>query len=172
MQHVAQTDFAESLAHLRQALMDADPLTVAVDAGVMENAEHAAALFAGASEDQRARLLLRALDDAIAAVEIASHLADELHARRHDFGAESKASEQPTDARDSLYTAYLTFAESQTQYQALYHYRNALAAQLNEQAHGAPARVGAPAPEGAHTGDTPTSTAKPRRSRKKSASAQ
>ena len=165
---MTQTDFAESLAHLRQALADADPLTAPVDSAVIENAERAAALFAGASENEQARLLLRALDNAIAAVEITSHLADELHARRHDVGAESTGPGQAADERNSLYTAYLDFAESQTQYQALYHYRNVLAAQLSEQAHAAPARVGASAPEGAHTGDTPAQTAKPRRTRKKS----
>jgi hypothetical protein len=168
MQHVTQTDFAESLAHLRQALADADPLTLAVDGAVTDNAERAAALFTGASEDERARLLLRALDDAIAAVEIASHLADELHARRHDFGVESGGSERATDDRASLYTAYLAFAESQPQYQALYHYRNVLAAQLNELAHAAPARVGAPALETEANTDAPPSAVKPRRTRKKS----
>jgi hypothetical protein len=168
MQHVTQTDFVESLAHLRQALADADPLTAALDSAVMENAERASALFTGASEDERTRLLLRALDDAIAAVEIASHLADELHARRHDFGVESGESERATDDRASLYTAYLAFAESQPRYQALYHYRNVLAAQLNEQTHATPARVGAPTLETEQATDTPPSAAKPRRTRKKS----
>lgn len=168
MQHMTQTDFAESLAHLRQSLADADPLTATVDSAVMENAERAAALFSSASEDERTRLLLRALDDAIAAVEIASHLADELHARRHDFGVESVGSERATGDRASLYTAYLAFVESQPQYQALYHYRNVLAAQLNEHVHAAPARVGAPALETEATTDTPPNVAKPRRPRKKS----
>ncbi|MGH2486394.1 MAG: hypothetical protein ACRDHE_10305 [Ktedonobacterales bacterium] len=168
MQHATHTDFAESLAHLRQALADADPLTARVDGAVTDNAERAAALFTGASDYERTRLLLRALDDAIATIEIASHLADELHARLHDVGAESAASEHLTDDRASLYTAYLAFAESQTQYQALYQYRNVLAAQLNEKAQAAPVRVGATAPETEPTDNSPSHAAKPRRRRKKS----
>lgn len=167
MQHTTYTDFAENLSHLRQALVDADPLTLAPESPVETHAERVEGLFSRASEDERSRMLLRALDDAIAAIEIAAQLTDELHARRRDFGAESEAPERMDDERGRLRAAYLAFMESQTQYQALYQYRNVLAAQLREQTLPAPERVAPPASTEASASEPPASGEKPRRRAKK-----
>lgn len=166
MQHTTSTDFIESLSHLRQALVDADPLTLVEAEPVERHAGQVETLFAGATDDERPRLLLRALDDAIASLEIAGQLADELHARRHDLGAESDPAEPRDGERNRLLAAYLAFTESQTQYQALYQYRNVLAAQLREQTRAVPERVGAP--DAAPANDEPAPEAKTRRRGKKS----
>lgn len=167
MQHTTYTDFAESLSHLRAALVDADPLTVAPEGVVEAHAERVEGLFSGASEADRSRLLLRALDDTIAAVEIAARLADELHARRHDLGAETETPEQMDDERSQLRAAYLAFMESQTQYQALYQYRNVLAAQLREQTRAVPERVAPPTPVDQASDEPTPPTDTPRRRSKK-----
>lgn len=163
MQHTTSTDFAESLTHLRQALVDADPLTLAPEGSVETYAERVEGLFSGASDDERSRLLLRALDDAIASLEIAAQLTDELHAGRHDFGAESETPEQMDDERSRLRSAYLAFMESQTQYQALYQYRNVLAAHLREQSRAVPERVAPPTPTDESSSEPSDATEKPRR---------
>lgn len=163
MQHTTYTDFTESLTHLRQALVDADPLTLAEPGPVETQAQRVEALFTEASEDERERLLLRALDDAIASIEIAAQLADELHARRHDLGAESDEPERMDDERSRLRTAYLAFVESQTQWQALYQYRNVLAARLQEMARVAPERVDSSVPEHETSGTAARPATKPRR---------
>lgn len=166
MQHTTYTDFTESLTHLRQALVDADPLTLAPAGSVETHAERVEGLFSGASEDERSRLLLRALDDAIASLEIAAQLTDELHASRHDLGAQSDAPDQMDDERGRLRSAYLAFMESQTQYQALYQYRNVLAAQLREQSHAVPERVVPPTPTDESSSE-PSDAAEKRRRRAK-----
>jgi hypothetical protein len=81
-----------------------------------------AAAFADAQGAQKGAYLLRALDDAIAALEVAARLADEYHGTAR--GA------TPPDTADPLYSLYAEFAESQPALQALYHYRNALVARL------------------------------------------
>ncbi len=117
--------FTDSLVQLRQALADADPLAAAPEAApVSATAETLAATFASASAGERPRLLLRALDDAIAAVEIATRLADNLH------GADEPSAGADEGADGSLRAAYQAFTESQPAYAALYHYRNALATTL------------------------------------------
>lgn len=167
MRRTTFTDFAESLSHLREALVDADSLTLAPAGSVETRAERVEGLFSEASDEERSRLLLRALDDAIAAIEIAAQLTDELHARRHDLGAESDAPEQLDDERARLRGAYLAFMESQTQYQALYQYRNVLAAQLREQTRAVPERVAPPASADESPDEASASTEKPRRRVKK-----
>ncbi len=124
MGNVSLTTFTDSLAQLRQALADADPLAASPQAVLFSaTAEKVASAFASAPEASRQRFLLRALDDAIAAIEVAARLADELHG----LAEPGPALEGEPDA---LQRAYRAFTESQTTYQALYQYRNVLAAAL------------------------------------------
>jgi hypothetical protein len=127
--------FADSLAALRQALADSDPLAALPLAVLFSTtAETVASAFASAPEANRRRFLLRALDDAIAGIEVAARLADELHGTEDGrAGAEGEES--------ALQRAYRDFAESQTTYQALYQYRNVLAAQLRLEARPIPTAV-------------------------------
>lgn len=132
MQSDSPATFTESLAQLRRALADADPL-VAGESAPFEAAATVAAAFAAAPEGERPRLLLRALDEAIAAIEIAARLADELHgpALRPEAFEEGR---QP----EALTLAYREFTTSQTAYAPLYAYRNTLAGQLRVEAQPAP----------------------------------
>src|SRR5215469_14227149 len=80
MSTMSLSRFADSLAALRQALADADPLAASPLAVLFSTtAETVASAFAAAPEANRRRFLLRALDDAIAGIEVAARLADELH---------------------------------------------------------------------------------------------
>jgi hypothetical protein len=134
MQQVSHATFTDSLIQLRQALAGADPLAAHAAGDPVGNvAEVVAATFAGAADDARLRFLLGALDDAIAAVEVVARLADALHAVPASGPGESAADVSPLEG------AYRTFAEAQTTFQALYHYRNAIAAQLRLTARNLPA---------------------------------
>lgn len=128
MQPDSRAAFTESLAQLRRALADADPLAAA-ESTPFAAAETVAAAFTAAPEGERSRLLLRALDEAVAAIEIAARLADELHGPtlRPEAFAEGR---QP----EALVLAYHEFAQSQTAYAPLYAYRNALAGRLEVEA--------------------------------------
>ena len=161
MQPASLATFAANLTQLRQALIDADPLAARPEAdSVAAAADALAAAFTGASAQDRDRFLLRALDDAIAGIEVAAHLADALH------GPALLPDTAPASLAESLHDAYHAFAGSQPTYQALYHYRNALAAQLRLDARPIPDAVTAAL---AATGEvTADGAARPRRARKKS----
>ncbi len=118
--------FAESLLQLRQALAEADPFAEgAVPAEFTALAGRVAGDFGAAPAEARLRYLLRALDDAVAAIEVAARLADELYA------VDGQGAPIASDAEiDGLRYAYNRFAESQPAYQALYHLRNAVAERL------------------------------------------
>jgi acyl-coenzyme A thioesterase PaaI-like protein len=133
MQPLSPATFTESLAQLRRALADADPQAAGESAPFEAAAEAVAAAFTAAPEGERPRLLLRALDEAIAAVEIAARLADELHgpALRPEAFEEGR---QP----EALTLAYREFVQSQTVYAPLYAYRNTLAGQMRTEAQPAP----------------------------------
>ncbi len=124
MQPDSPVTFTESLAQLRRALADADPLAAADSAPFEAAAATVAAAFTAAPEGERPPLLLRALDEAIAAIEIAARLADELHG--------------PTPRPEALVLAYREFTASQTAYAPLYAYRNTLAGQLRVEAQPTP----------------------------------
>ncbi|HST87283.1 MAG TPA: hypothetical protein VLJ14_02805, partial [Ktedonobacterales bacterium] len=124
MQPDSPATFTESLAQLRRALADADPLAAADSAPFEAAAATVAAAFTAAPEGERPPLLLRALDEAIAAIEIAARLADELHG--------------PTPRPEALVLAYREFTASQTAYAPLYAYRNTLAGQLRVEAQPTP----------------------------------
>jgi acyl-coenzyme A thioesterase PaaI-like protein len=149
MQPVSPATFTESLAQLRRALADADPLAAGADAPFAA-AETVAATFTAAPEGERPRLLLRALDEAIAAVEIAARLADELHGSELRPEAFEEG-QQPA----ALTLAYREFIAAQAAYAPLYAYRNTLAGQVRVEAQPAPhersaeterSRVAVPAP--------------------------
>src|SRR5690348_3124021 len=125
MQPLSPATFTESLAQLRRALADADTLAAGESVPFEAAAETVAAAFTAAPEGERPRLLLRALDEAIAAVEIAARLADELHGPelRPEAFEEGR---QP----EALTLAYREFTSSQTAYAPLYAYRNTLAGRL------------------------------------------
>ena len=130
--------FTEQMAQLRQAIADADPL--AAGANALPAAQAVAGSFAGAPEAERAGLLLRALDDAIAAQEVAARLADELH--RAGLTEPIRAPAEGEADLLPLRAAYQAYVESQPSYQALYQYRNALALRLRLEAQPMPERVG------------------------------
>lgn len=127
------SDFGEQLASLYTALADADPLAAKPAATATSAANQVATAFASAQGAEKGQYLLRALDDAIAALEVAARLADEYH------GAGGAT---PPDTADPLYSLYADFTASQPGLLTLYHYRNALVARLS----GAAPRV-VPAPE-------------------------
>jgi hypothetical protein len=131
--------FTESLLQLRQALAGADPL--AESAGPSDfaaAADRVAGAFAAAPAPARLRYLLRALDDAVAAVEVAARLADDL------YTVNAGGDPVSTDAEiDGLRYAYSRFAESQPAYQALYHLRNAVAERLRLEQRPVPPAVAA-----------------------------
>jgi hypothetical protein len=132
----AEAALTTSLNELYATLADADPLA-APPPFVVTGARALAETFEAAGDEGRARVLLRALDEAIAAVEIASMMA-EVYTRPGD------APISAADVRDdALATAYAAFAASQSAYQSLYHYRNALAARLQLDAHLLPPAVAA-----------------------------
>lgn len=117
----AADEFAASLVGLYGALTG-EPVARAT--GAVE------AAFAAADAAGRGRSVLRALDEAIAALEVAQRLADAYH-------GVSAGGAQPTPPAlrgaaddDALGETYRAFAASQPAYQDLYHYRNALAAWL------------------------------------------
>lgn len=165
MGRVTLETFAASLAQLRQSLTDADPLAAPSDVSFAATAGAVASAFVHASAHDRARFLLRTLDDAIAAVEVAGRLADDLHGA----GSGAEAAPPPTNTGDDpLLGAYRAFAESQPAYAALYQYRNALAASLRMDARAVPDDILAalPEPDVAAAAAIPETSAKPRRSRK------
>lgn len=136
------TTVYDTLLQLRQSLADADPLAIPNNDPRAAHIQALTDAFEEASPAERQALLLRALDEAIAAIEIAARLADAMngiHAGESDnaahqtldAGQTGSYSEQATDSqRDPLVSAYRAFAESQPTYQELYHYRNALAERL------------------------------------------
>src|SRR5215831_18906007 len=135
MSNVSLTTFSDSLVQLRQALADADPLAALPQAVLFSTtAETVAAAFAAAPNEVRQRFLLRALDDAIAAIEVAARLADELH------GPAERGPALEGEA-GALQEAYHAFAESQTTYQPLYLYRNLLARPVGLEARPIPEAV-------------------------------
>lgn len=134
----------ETLLQLRQSLAGADPLAAPPHAQFAAQVQTLADTFDDASHTERQALVLRALDEAIAAIELAARLADALHSTPESTYDDSTAqnaldtahadnqvqqtSEMP---RDALFLAYRAFTESQPTYQELYHYRNALAERLH-----------------------------------------
>jgi hypothetical protein len=139
MDSTAESALTTTLGQLYAALADADPLAAPpwpVTSGVRAVVD----AFQTAESEQQARMLLRALDEAIAALEVAAALA-EAHARR------SAAPEVAAGGEDGpLAATYAAFAASQSTYQALYHYRNALAAHLRLERRPLPEAVAAPQP--------------------------
>lgn len=131
------TDLSEQLASLYTALAGADPLAAPDGAaGAAASAWAVAGAFADATRERQGRYLLRALDEAIAAFEVAARLADAYHGT----GATTRAA--PPDTSDPLYTDYAAFVAAQPQWQQLYHYRNALAARLGISAPSASTEAG------------------------------
>jgi hypothetical protein len=128
MSDAALAGFSDGLIQLRRALAESDPFAAhdepAAFATALARVRDAAA---GASAEEQSRYLLRALDDAIAALEVASRLADELHGAPPAVAPGDGAAPTPAEA---LRMAYTRFTESQPNYQALYHYRNAVADQV------------------------------------------
>jgi len=116
--------FTAQMAQLRLAIVEADPL--AARAERLPAAEAVASAFAGATETERLRYLLWALDDAIAAHEVAARLAGALHGA----GLAETVREPVAGEADPVRAAYQIYTESQPGYAALYHYRNTLARQL------------------------------------------
>lgn len=174
MRSVKLETFTDSLSQLRQTLADADPLAAPSTALFAASAEAIAGVFVHASDRDRARFLLRALDDAIAALEVAARLADDVHGP----GNGPQANEPPTDTGDDpLLGAYRAFVESQPACAPLYLYRNVLAASLRAGARtvpdavlAAPVDSAAGAPEPAAASEAHRS-AKPRRRARKSPTA-
>jgi len=118
--------FSANLYRLRQSIAGADPLAPVDDAAFAEAAgveRH----FAQAEPAVRGRLLLRALDDAISAFEVAAQLAEREHGAAESANARG-------DLPEALRDAYLAFRDGQPAFQSLYHYRNALAASLHPEA--------------------------------------
>jgi hypothetical protein len=135
-----ETAFATSLTQLYYALADADTLVTPIPP-VVAQGEALQARFLAFSGDERAHFLLRALDEAIAAIEVAAGLAETYH------GAAAPASQGGEGvAEDPLASSYAAFVASQPFYQSLYHYRNALAALLRQPERKLPDAVAQPAP--------------------------
>ena len=133
MDTVSLATFTDSLVQLRLALADADPLTITDE----PLAAPVVGAFRSARPATRGRYVLRALDEAIAALEVASHLADALH----------QSGGQPQDsAPDPVAQAYRAFTESQPAWQELYHYRNVLAHSLRLAARTVPDAVASAPP--------------------------
>ncbi len=116
------SNFGEQLASLYVALADADPVAAKPAAAAASAADTVATAFTSASRAEKGRYLLRALDDAIAALEVAARLADEYHG--------TASGTTPPDTADPLYSLYDDFTASQPGLLTLYHYRNALVARL------------------------------------------
>ena len=117
------SDFGEQLAALYTALADADPVAAKPVASAATAAEKVAAAFTDAQGTEKGRYLLRALDDAIAALEVAARLADEYHG--------TASGTTPPDTADPLYSLYADFTAMQPNLLTLCHYRNALVARLS-----------------------------------------
>ena len=116
--------FTEGMAQLRRALADADPFAAAPEPAEFSTALRTIeASFMAAPEAERPSYLLRALDEAIGALEAAALLAEKLLGP----AATSTGAENEEGERDALHTVYLRFRESLPAYQTLYHVRNALA---------------------------------------------
>ncbi len=136
MSTASLTSFSDGLAQLRRALADADPFAAHDEpAAFAEALRHVTDTVAEASPTEQSRYLLRALDDAIAALEVAARLADGLHGA---LPAAAPGDGAAPSAAEALFMAYTRFTESQPNYQALYHYRNAVADQLRAVAPPAP----------------------------------
>ena len=119
MKQVSLAAFSDSLAELRREIAGAD--AAAEQSSVVDASATAVRIaFASATPRNQLRYLLRALDDAISALEIAGHLGEALH------GVPAAAD----SASDPLVDAYREFAESQEQLAVLYRYRNAVSASL------------------------------------------
>ena len=119
MKQVSLASFSDSLAELRREIAGAD--AAAEHTSVIDASATAVRIaFASATPRNQLRYLLRALDDAISALEIAGHLGDAIH-------GVPAASES---ASDPLVDTYREFAESHEQLAALYRYRNAVSASL------------------------------------------
>lgn len=153
--------FGERLALLRLALGEGDPLAAPeplAPTGETEAARAAdalAAAFHAAPAARRAAYLLRALDDAIVALDLSAQLADEF-----SLTPGQPLIPQPTqnpaeldEPDDPLFDAYLAFAASQPTWQALYQYRNALAERLRLAARELPTAVAASPAATAPTAD-------------------
>src|SRR5579885_929503 len=95
------SDFGEQLAALYTALADADPVAARPTATAATAAEKVATAFTDAQGAEKGRYLLRALDDAIAALEVAARLADEYHG--------TASGTTPPDTADPLYSLYADF---------------------------------------------------------------
>lgn len=128
---------AETLSQLRQALADADPLATPAHDLFVEQAHALTETFENASPPERQGLLLRALDEAIAALELGARLADMLQGEPHG----ARGDEVGAATEDPLRATYRAFVESQPNYQELYHYRNALAERLRSSGSGADAAI-------------------------------
>src|SRR5215470_11774625 len=110
MEQQRVSDFGERLAALYTALSEADPFAAGPSTAAAGAAEQVASAFAGAQGAQKASYLLRALDDAIVALEVAARLADEYHG--------TASGTTPPDTSDPLYGLYDAFAKSQPGLQA------------------------------------------------------
>ncbi len=119
--------FGEGLLSLYDVLAGADPLGVVRNVDVAHGADGLLAAFEAAAPEDRGRWLLRALDEAIAAFEVAARLTDEYTG----VPTTGPLTAPPTRTADPLAEAYDDFVASQPGFQALYHYRNALAARLS-----------------------------------------
>ncbi len=133
----------ETIVQLRQSLAGADPLATPTHTVFTAQVQSLADTFEDAPQAERQALVLRALDEAIAAIELAARLADALNSAHDDTCGNSTPQQSldaaqtgdqdqqtPNPAQDALFTAYRAFTESQPTYQELYHYRNALAERL------------------------------------------
>jgi hypothetical protein len=136
MDSSGESSLTTTLSQLYAAFADADPLAAPPSPAGM-GARALAAGFEAAGDEGRAQVLLRVLDDAIAAVEVAAMLA-EAYAR--GSGVPASAADAGGDALAATYTAFVV---TQPAYQALYHYRNALAARLVLEARAIPPAVAA-----------------------------
>ncbi len=130
---------SDILLQLRQSMAGAD--SIATCAPELPTA--LAETLKSIPETQRNFVLLHALDEAIAAIELAARLADALTVQ-HDGTDRIPTAQQALQAAESgnlgnqtnskiedpLFATYRAFAESQPLYQDLYHYRNALAERL------------------------------------------
>lgn len=118
--------FDPGLLGLYELLANADPLAAAREAGAASGAGGLLTAFGQAQREQRGRWLLRALDEAIAALEVAAQLADD-YAGVPTYGP---LSAPPPNDTTPLGEAYSAFVAAQPEFQSLYLYRNVLARQL------------------------------------------
>lgn len=127
------------LLQLRQSMAGADSIATCTP----ELPTALAETLKSIPETQRNSVLLHALDEAIAAIELAARLADALTVQHNGAdrvppaqqalqAAESgnQSNQKRNTIEDPLFAAYRAFAESQPLYQDIYHYRNALAERL------------------------------------------